>query len=114
MSFNIDTVGPVAPQQVRSGAAKAADRGAPAAARAPSDPVKVDAIPSAPPPEVHAAMAVAANAYHKLAASGRELSFRVDDRSGKLTVEVHDVHGNVLFTVPASKALDVAAGGSLD
>jgi hypothetical protein len=27
---------------------------------------------------------------------------------------VHDTHGNLLFSVPASKALDVAAGGSLE
>jgi hypothetical protein len=28
-------------------------------------------------------------------------------------VEVHDTHGNVLFTVPSSKVLDIAGGGSL-
>jgi hypothetical protein len=42
------------------------------------------------------------------------LHFKVDDATGKLIVEVHDLHGNLLFTVPASKALDFAGGGSLD
>jgi hypothetical protein len=28
-------------------------------------------------------------------------------------VEIHDLHGNLLFQVPASTALDVAGGGSL-
>lgn len=76
--------------------------------------VTVDAIPASPPPEVHTAMAVAADAYDKLQAAGREMRFKVDEATGKLRVEVHDVHGNLLFSVPASTALEVAAGGSLD
>jgi uncharacterized FlaG/YvyC family protein len=59
-------------------------------------------------------MGVASQAYDKLHASGRGLHFKVDDATGKLIVEVHDLHGNLLFTVPASKALDFAGGGSLD
>ena len=42
------------------------------------------------------------------------MHFHIDDRTGQLSVEVHDLQGNVLFTVPATKALDVAAGGSLE
>jgi hypothetical protein len=79
-----------------------------------SDPVTVDTIPSSPPPEVHEAMGVAAQAYDKLQASGREMRFKVQEGTGKLVVEVHDLHGKLLFEVPASKALDVAGGGSLD
>ncbi len=59
-------------------------------------------------------MSVAAQAYHDLASQNRELQFKIDNSTGKLTVEVHDLKGNLLFTVPASKALDVAAGGSLE
>ena len=44
----------------------------------------------------------------------RGLSFKIDDRTGKVVVSVHNNAGQVLFTVPASKALDVASGGSLD
>ena len=74
----------------------------------------VDTIPSSPPPEVHEAMVVAAQAYDRLRAAGREMRFRVNDGTGKLVVEIHDLHGNLLFSVPASKALEVAGGGSLD
>jgi hypothetical protein len=78
------------------------------------DSVTVDTIPSSPPPEVHEAMGVAAQAYDKLQAQGREMRFKVNEGTGKLVVEVHDLHGQLLFQVPASKALDVAGGGSLD
>ena len=86
---------------------------APAQAAHAADTVTVDTIPASPPPEVQAAMGVAAQAYDSLQASGKGLHFKVDEATGKLTVEVHDVHGNLLFQVPASTALDVAAGGSL-
>ena len=78
------------------------------------DSVTVDTIPSSPPPEVHEAMGVAAQAYDKLQDQGRQMRFKVNEGTGKLVVEVHDLHGQLLFQVPASKALDVASGGSLD
>jgi hypothetical protein len=112
MSFDIGSVG-------RTPAA-----GAPARASMPSttatassaqvgDTVTVDTIPASPPPEVQDAMGVAAQAYDNLKASGSEMRFKVNEATGKLSVEVHDVHGNLLFTVPASTVLDVASGGSL-
>ena len=76
--------------------------------------VDVNAIPDSPPAEVLDAMGVAAAAHDRLAAIDRGLSFKVDDATGKVTVEVHDADGKLLFTVPGSKALDIAAGGSLD
>ncbi len=79
-----------------------------------SDSVIVDMIPSSPPPEVHDAIAVAVQSYAQLAATDRQLRFHIDDRTGQVSVEVHDLKGNVLFTVPASKALDIAAGGTLE
>jgi len=85
-----------------------------APSNAAQDSVTVDTIPSSPPPEVHEAMGVAAQAYDKLQAEGRQMRFKVNEGTGKLVVEVHDLHGQLLFQVPASKALDVASGGSLD
>lgn len=85
-----------------------------APSNAAQDSVTVDTIPSSPPPEVHEAMGVAAQAYDKLQADGRQMRFKVNQGTGKLVVEVHDLHGQLLFQVPASKALDVASGGSLD
>ena len=111
MSFDIGSVGrtpaTTAPQTARSSAP------APAQAAHATDPVTVDAIPASPPPEVHDAIGVANQAYHDLKTSGSELRFKINEATGKLTVEVHDVHGNVLFTVPAKTVLDVAAGQPL-
>lgn len=112
MSFDIAAVGrtpgtaPAATDKTQSTA--------PSTAVQASDSVTVDTIPASPPPEVHEAMGVAAQSYDKLRAQGREMRFKVNEGTGKLTVEIHDLHGNLLFQVPASKALDVAGGGSLD
>lgn len=112
MSFDIAAAGRT------PGAAPAASQAtqsrAPSKAVQASDPVTVDTIPCSPPPEVREAMDVAVQAYDKLRAAGREMRFNVNDGTGKLVVEIHDLHGNLLFSVPASKALDVASGGSLD
>jgi hypothetical protein len=114
MNFNIASVGAAAAKPVTpGGASNRTERTAPTA-KADEESVKVDAIPGSPPPEVHDAMAVAASAYEKLQSQDRELSFQIDDRTGKLQIAVHNLRGEVLFTVPPSKALDVAAGGSLD
>jgi hypothetical protein len=111
MSFDIGSVGrtpAAAPsQRARSSAP------APAQAAHAGDTVTVDTIPSSPPPEVHEAIGVAAQAYENLKANGSELRFKVNEATGKLTVEVHDTHGNLMFTVPASTVLDVAAGQPL-
>jgi hypothetical protein len=111
MSFEIGSVG-------GTPAAAAAGRSqrptvVPSPSVEPTDTVTVDTIPASPPDEVYDAMGVANQAYHNLQASGSEMRFKVNEATGKLSVEVHDVHGNLLFTVPASAALDVASGGSL-
>ncbi len=76
--------------------------------------VAVDAIPATPPDEVLNAMGVAADAYDQLAASGRQLHFGIDQASGKVVVQLHDDNGSMLSTVSPSKALEVAAGESID
>jgi hypothetical protein len=111
MSFDIGSVGrtpaPASTQTARSSAS------GPAQTAPSEDTVTVDTIPASPPQEVQVAMGVANQAYHDLQASGSELRFKVNEATGKLSVEVHDVHGNLLFTVPASTALDVASGQPL-
>jgi hypothetical protein len=113
MSFDIHSVVPATPALAPSTVSRAAPA-SPGAAGASGDAVRVDTIPASPPPEVHDAIALAAQSYKQLAANNREIRFQINDRTGKLTVEVHDPKGNLLFTVPASKALDLAAGGSLE
>ena len=112
MSFDIAPVGRT--PGTAPAATEKTHNSAPSHAEQESDSVKVDTIPSRPPPEVHEAMGVAAQAYDELQADGRQMRFKVNEGTGKLVVEIHDLHGNLLFQVPASKALDVAGGGSLD
>src|ERR1700751_5786901 len=111
MSFDIGSVGgtPAAAAPAQSPGPAAF----PASSARSADTVTVDTIPASPPDEVHDAIGVANQAYHNLQASGSELRFKVNEATGKLSVEVHDVHGNLMFTVPASTALDVASGASL-
>jgi len=71
-------------------------------------------VPAAPPPEVLDAIGAAARAAEELHAQGRELRFDVDDASGHVTVQVCDLDGDVLRTIPPSRALDVATGSPLD
>ena len=111
MSFDIGSVGrtpATAPSQAARSSAPA-----PVQAAHVADTVSVDTIPATPPPEVQDAIGVANQAYHNLRAEGNELRFKINESTGKLTVEVHDVHGNLMFTVPGSTALDVASGQPL-
>ena len=111
MSFDIGSVGgtvPATPSQTARSSAPT-----PAQATHATDTVTVDTIPATPPPEVHDAMGIANQAYHDLKAGGSEMRFKINEATGKLSVEVHDVHGNVMFTVPASTVLDVASGQPL-
>jgi hypothetical protein len=111
MSFDIGSVGrtpATAPTQTARSSAPA-----PAQAAHATDTVTVDTIPATPPVEVQDAIGVANQAYHNLKSEGSELRFKINEETGKLTVEVHDVHGNLMFTVPASTVLDVASGQPL-
>jgi flagellar protein FlaG len=76
--------------------------------------VTVDALPSRPPLEVLQEMEAAARRYDELRSQQRELHFRHDANANRVVVEVRDLDGNVLRTIPPSKALDVIAGGPLD
>ena len=75
--------------------------------------VAVDTFPASPPPELSDAIAAAAQAYDDLEASGRRLHFAVDPPTGRLSIEVHDLSGNVLSTLTPGEVLDVAGGGQL-
>ena len=72
------------------------------------------AIPDSPPPEVLDAMGAAADAYDRLKTAGRRLHFESDEITGRVTVQLLDPDGNVLTTLPPSKVLDLASGGTLD
>lgn len=76
--------------------------------------VRVDTVPASPPAEVVQEMRAAAHAADELARQERELHFERDPASGKLIVQVRDLDGNVLRTVPPSAVLDLAAGKPLE
>jgi hypothetical protein len=85
-------------------------------ATAPTEPaaaVTVDTLPASPPDAVLEEMFAAAQVANTLHEQGRELHFEPTG-NGHVVVQVRDLDGNVIRTIPAGKALDVAAGAPLD
>src|SRR4051812_28223720 len=60
----------------------------------------VDALPAAPPPELSAEVERASARYEELRRQKRELHFATDPSSGRVVIEVRDLDGKVLRTVP--------------
>jgi flagellar protein FlaG len=109
MDFNLPPLGGVerAAQAQRPKGVKATASTEPAAA------VTVDTLPASPPDSVLEEMSAASKVADTLHEQGRELHFQaVGD--GRVVVQVRDLDGNVIRTIPAGKALDVAAGAPLD
>jgi flagellar protein FlaG len=75
-----------------------------------------DDIPASPPPEVLEAMDAAGRVARELHETGRELRFTPppEGEHGRVHVEVRDLDGNVLRTIPPSELLDIATGAPLD
>jgi FlaG protein len=80
-------------------------------------PAPVDAavvsLPAYPPVQVREAIGAAAARAAELRAESRELHFRKDQTSGRVIVEVRDLSGNVIRTIPPSKALDIMSGAAI-
>jgi hypothetical protein len=70
-------------------------------------------IPDQPPAELLDAIDAAAEAYDRLHAAARHLHFNIDDNTGPVTVQLVDLDGTVLGTVPVRTVLDVASGRPL-
>jgi uncharacterized FlaG/YvyC family protein len=73
-----------------------------------------DVISSRPPQDVLDQMAAASDRYDELRSQKRELHFTHDDDTNRVIVQVRDLDGNVLRTIPPSKALDVISGSPID
>jgi len=119
MSFEVQ---PMAPQD-RAALAAVQARARPSETPAPAaqqsglqvvEGATVDTLPSRPPAEVLQEMEAASRRYDELRSQQRELHFAHDPNQNRVVVEVRDLEGNVLRTIPPSKALDVIAGGPLD
>ena len=117
MSFDI---GPLQPVQ-GSGAARrttptpgfSLDLARRTTAPAPVSDSAVLSLPAAPPPEVLDAIGAAAERAAELRSQNRELHFRKDESTGRVIVQVRDLAGNVIRTIPPSSALEIMAGASL-
>ena len=79
-----------------------------------TDEVRLDTLPSTPPAELHAEIDRAAARVDELRAEGRELHFAFDKDAGRVQIQVRDLDGRVIRTIPPSKALSVATGDKLD
>ena len=110
MNVNVAPIGPSTPAYFDD----AVTARAPRAVEAARDRVSVASIPDEPPREVLDMIGVAARVLQELRMRGRELRFEHDPDTGRLRIEVRDLEGNVLRTIPPSRVLDVATGGGLD
>jgi hypothetical protein len=116
MSFEIGPLPPVTPSFAtrRPAPAPSADFSATlASAVAPKGDVAVISIPPAPPAEGLDEVARARDRAAELAANNRELHFSTDEESGRVIVQVRDLEGNVIRTIPPSDALLVMSGAPL-
>jgi len=70
-------------------------------------------VPPAPTPEARAMVDRAAERVEELHAADRELHFSREEGTNRVIIEVRDLDGNVIKTIPPSKALDVMSGAEL-
>ncbi|HEX6021192.1 MAG TPA: flagellar protein FlaG, partial [Solirubrobacter sp.] len=67
----------------------------------------------APTAEAREMVDRAAERVEELYAQDRELHFSREEGTGRVIIEVRDLEGNVIKTIPPSKALDVMSGAEL-
>jgi flagellar protein FlaG len=70
-------------------------------------------VPPAPTVEARAMVDKAAERVQELQAQNRELHFSRDEVTNRVVIEVRDLDGNVIRTIPPSKALDILSGADL-
>jgi hypothetical protein len=73
----------------------------------------VGEVPPAPTPEAREMVDKAAERVQELVKQNRELHFSRDESSNRVVIEVRDLDGNVLKTIPPAKALDIMSGAEL-
>ncbi|MGH2947427.1 MAG: flagellar protein FlaG [Solirubrobacteraceae bacterium] len=70
-------------------------------------------LPPSPPPEVLDEIGAAADRVDALAAANRELHFSIDEDTNRVVIQVRELDGTVIRTIPPSAALDVMAGAGV-
>jgi flagellar protein FlaG len=91
-------------------ASRAVHAPAPAGRATAVDEAIADVIGASPPADALDQVGAAAAVVDQLHDSNRELHFSKDHTSGRIIVEVRDLDGNVLKTIPPSKALAIMSG----
>jgi hypothetical protein len=119
MSYEI---GPISPIERGTPARRAANGPTPGfaadLARATAKPASAAdtalvSLPPSPPPEVRDAIGAAAARAAELRSQNRELHFEKDASSGRVIVQVRDLAGNVIRTIPPSSALEIMSGAAI-
>jgi flagellar protein FlaG len=117
MTFEIGPVPPIQPGGARRAAAAtpgfSLDLARPAAKAPAAQDAALLSLPASPPAEVVDAVGAAAARAAELRAANRELHFHKDEASGRVIVEVRDLEGHVIRTIPPSHALDIMAGAAI-
>jgi flagellar protein FlaG len=110
MDFNIPPVGGVdrAGSPPRSAPASKPGFGASLEAA-----INASTLPASPPPSVLEDMRAAGRVAADLREQNRELHFDASE-SGRVVVQLRDLDGNVIRTIPPAKALEIAAGAPVD
>ena len=75
-----------------------------------ADHADIGAIPDEPPPDALREVDRAAARAEELWNDQRELHFEMDEDSGRVIVQVRDLDGRVIRTIPPSEALDIMSG----
>jgi len=70
-------------------------------------------VPPAPTAEAREMVDKAAERVQALHKQNRELHFTRDEASNRVVIEVRDLDGNVIKTIPPAKALDIMSGAEL-
>jgi hypothetical protein len=69
-------------------------------------------VPPAPAPEAREMVDKAAEIVEELHKQNRELHFSRDENTNRVVIEVRDLDGNVIKTIPPAKALDILSGNA--
>jgi flagellar protein FlaG len=77
------------------------------------DSAEIGGVPAEPPPDALREVDRAAARADELWRDQRELHFAMDEDSGRVIVQVRDLEGRVIRTIPPSEALDVLSGRPL-
>jgi uncharacterized FlaG/YvyC family protein len=70
-------------------------------------------VPPAPTAEAREMVDKAAERVQELHKQNRELHFTRDETSNRVVIEVRDLDGNLIKTIPPAKALDILSGAEL-